>query len=290
MRKKTKSRIRKKTLRHRINGSWLMTWYRSLGRLSKRAFWGVSVVFIFAASLWITDGYAAIAQKTTNGFYHTTAAIGFKVKTIAIEGRDITHIDSMKTLLASYKDTPLFAVDLTALKTTIETSIPWVHHARVERRLPSTLKITLNEIQPMARWRHKNKDYVVGEEQIIETSDIDAFDFLPQITGENAHKHASDFLLLLEAEPSISPYVKQADRVSDRRWNIEMTNGLLIKLPAENEEKALARLGKYHAEKNILNRNITEIDLRFNDRIIVKKGAIRPGIKPTSQNTAIQYN
>jgi cell division protein FtsQ len=58
--------------------------------------------------------------------------------------------------------------------------------------------------------------------------------------------------------------------VGSRRWNLRLTNGMDIRLPEANVEKALATLTKLDNDEQLLSRDIVAIDLRLPDRLTVQ--------------------
>jgi len=52
------------------------------------------------------------------------------------------------------------------------------------------------------------------------------------------------------------------ERVADRRWNLILDDGVIVKLPEDNWQKQIATLEHLIVDKAILERDVTEIDLR----------------------------
>jgi len=58
--------------------------------------------------------------------------------------------------------------------------------------------------------------------------------------------------------------------IEQRRWNLIFSNELIVKLPEANIGKSLENLKKLIERDKILKSNIIEVDLRINDRAIIK--------------------
>ena len=58
--------------------------------------------------------------------------------------------------------------------------------------------------------------------------------------------------------------------IEQRRWNLIFSNELIVKLPESNIGKSLENLKKLIERDKILKSNIIEVDLRINDRAIIK--------------------
>ena len=64
--------------------------------------------------------------------------------------------------------------------------------------------------------------------------------------------------------------VKEMEFIERRRWNLIFSNKLIVKLPESNIGKSLENLKKLIERDKILKSNIIEVDLRINDRAIIK--------------------
>ncbi|MDC0032918.1 cell division protein FtsQ, partial [Pelagibacteraceae bacterium] len=70
--------------------------------------------------------------------------------------------------------------------------------------------------------------------------------------------------------PEILLSVKEMEFIEQRRWNLIFSNELIVKLPEANIGKSLENLKKLIERDKILKSNIIEVDLRINDRAIIK--------------------
>jgi cell division protein FtsQ len=64
--------------------------------------------------------------------------------------------------------------------------------------------------------------------------------------------------------------VKAGVLVAGRRWDIEMTNGVMVKLPEENPGAGVETLLRLQREARVLDRDVMSIDLRARDRVVVR--------------------
>lgn len=58
--------------------------------------------------------------------------------------------------------------------------------------------------------------------------------------------------------------------VGERRWNLRLADGIDVRLPEVDVEKALATLSKMDKETGLFSRDITAIDMRLPDRLTVR--------------------
>jgi len=61
--------------------------------------------------------------------------------------------------------------------------------------------------------------------------------------------------------------------VSDRRWDIRLSNGLEIKLPEQGVAAAWDLLATLVMEHQLLERDVIAIDLRVTDRLAIRLGS-----------------
>ena len=58
--------------------------------------------------------------------------------------------------------------------------------------------------------------------------------------------------------------------VAERRWNLRLKNGIDIRLPEIEPERALEMLAALDRDKKLLSRDIAVVDLRFPDRVTAR--------------------
>jgi cell division protein FtsQ len=64
--------------------------------------------------------------------------------------------------------------------------------------------------------------------------------------------------------------VKAFVRVAGRRWDLKLDNGVIVKLPEHNMERAMADLSAFDRDQKMLERDIVAVDLRLEDRTTVQ--------------------
>jgi cell division protein FtsQ len=59
-------------------------------------------------------------------------------------------------------------------------------------------------------------------------------------------------------------------RVAGRRWDVYLDNGIVVKLPEDNVQQAMAVLSKMNKQNDLLQRDIAAVDLRLEDRTTIE--------------------
>ena len=116
----------------------------------------------------------------------------------------------------------------------------------------------------------ENNNYLIDESNnIIETKITPNLFHLPVFIGKNSNKNASVILNLIK-ESDINLNYLSFSFVDQRRWNINLKNGVKILLPETNVLDTLKLLNKVTSKYNILNGNFIEIDIRIYGKYFLK--------------------
>jgi cell division protein FtsQ len=202
-----------------------------------------------------------------------TAASGLRVTDVVIEGRANTPEAVLREAIGIDKGAPILGFSLEETRARIET-IPWVEHATVERRLPGTVVVNLQERRPFAVWQNQGKFVLVDRTgQVVTNQDVAQFPHLPLIVGQGAPTSAALLLDALRERPALAEKVVASVRVGSRRWNLRMTNGTDVMLPEGHEVVALDRLIQLQQQHDVLDRPLAAIDMRLPDRLVFRPKA-----------------
>ncbi len=219
----------------------------------------------------------------------TTAAFGLAVADIEVEGRGMTAREDILKALGAARGTPILAVDPQRAKQLLET-LPWIRSALVERRLPDTIYVRLEERRPLALWQYQGKTVLIDHEGVTITADhLERYGDLSLVVGEGAPKTAEALINVLDTQPALKKRVNAAVRVADRRWDLHMDNGIVVELPELNYADAWAHLAEYDRDHGLLARDIEKVDLRLPDRTTVKLAPdqVKPPAPPASKHPRV---
>lgn len=198
-----------------------------------------------------------------------TARTGFAIEEIRVSGnRETSEIDIFDRVgLNGW--TSLVGFNPDEARQRIE-SLPWVASASVRKIYPATLEVKIVERTPFAIWQHGSRLTLVQKDgRVIAPLTGSRYLTLPLIVGPGATEAAADFIARLGEFPELAPRVMGYVRVSDRRWDIRLQNGITVKLPERGEEAALEVLVELDKRHDLLSRDIVSVDMRFEDRLVV---------------------
>jgi cell division protein FtsQ len=261
---------------------------------------GIAVV---AAAFWLCSWFvmSGALERAQNSIetavLNTTGGWGFKVRNIMVDGRRYTDPDTLKAMVNMEKGDPIFAFHPGEAKAMIE-KISWVKSAHVERRLPDTIYIRLEERKPLALWQRNQKLALIDSDGVVLTDqNLSRWKKLMIVVGDDAPKKASELISMLDAEPVIEERVEAATLVSGRRWDLKLKSGADVKLPEEELGLALRKLAVNHEEEALLDKDVLSIDVREEGRITVRtkpgaaqdytKESAKAGFTPTSAGKPI---
>jgi cell division protein FtsQ len=258
---------------------------------------GIALFGLLAVGLAGYIAVQAVGQGTNfkERLGHATAQLGLRVREVVIEGRQKTPEPLLRAALGVNIGDPILGFSLRDARARIET-INWVQSATVERRLPGTLVVQLQERRPFAVWQHQGHFVLIDRNgETVTDSDVSAFaNQVPLVVGDGAPEAVATLIDALSGYPLILSHMQAAVRVGERRWNLRMNKGGDVLLPEGAVPQALAKLMELQNDYALLDRPLQVIDLRLPDRLVVrpqpdksdakdagKTGDAKTGRKPT---------
>ena len=231
-----------------------------------------------AFGIWRGGYIGAAFTGAEAGVDHMFAARGFAVRAITISGQERTAPDSIYRAIAVQPGDPMLAVHPRAVRARL-LDLPWIADAEVRRQFPDSISVHLIEKRPFALWRSGNSLWVIERSgAVITTTDRDAFAHLPLLLGEGAPDAAAPLLDALAKRTAIPARLEAAERIGERRWDLHLAGGVIVRLPEDDWDRQLTELEKLIVEKGVLERDVEVIDLRFPDNYVFKlhNGDSRP--------------
>ncbi len=140
----------------------------------------------------------------------------------------------------------------------------WVASATVQRKFPNMLEISVVEREAVAIWQRDGAYYLIDHSGVA----MGGLEFLSKskfllVTGEGANLGAAELINHMEVTPELRTKVRAAAMVGKRRWTLYLDNGVKIALPETGVPEALAKVSALDASQNILEKGITELDMRI---------------------------
>jgi cell division protein FtsQ len=240
-------------------------------------FLGSIAAFILMILGYITSAYMNdLSGMVLQKYYTVTQNLGFKVKSVVIQGCSKTPKDALNNALQLQINDAILKYDMESIKERLQ-QIEWIKDAVVYRQLPDQFYIHIVERDPIAVWFEQKKKYLIDDAGIaIYISSLKGYEKLPQITGPGAPEKASGILNELKYYPLILDKLSTIVRVRKRRWDLILHTGVIVKLPESDFdkgalEKALKVLVHFLKNDGIKIDQVKSIDLRLSDKYYIER-------------------
>ena len=233
---------------------------------------GIVLVFVLIAALFVSGVIGRSFHAAGRGLNAVTADAGFGISEIHITGNRRTPYRQILEVLGMQPGQSIFAADLWNAQARLA-SLDWIASAEIHRRYPDAIFVTLVEKRPFALWQppenslgdaHGDAPIVVVERngKVITSRDVEKFRRLPKLLGAGAPAAAADLVDAVQAHRAIAARIAAYARISERRWNLILDDGVTVELPESGWQKELDSLEHLIIDNGILERDVTEIDLR----------------------------
>jgi cell division protein FtsQ len=238
------------------------------GRITIPARVGRTAFAVYCLAV-VTQGVVAGGHSNAV-FQGLTSIAGFAIENVKVSGNSETSEIDILQLLGLDGATSLVALDIDGARRRLA-EMPWVETAEVRKIYPATVEIALTERKAYGIWQHGTELSLIEKNGSVIAPLRDAkFSGLPLFVGRDAERAAAAVEEEFARWPDLLKRVKAFVRVAGRRWDIHLDNGVVVRLPQDDIDQALALLAKMDAEQRLLERDIAAVDLRLKDRTTVR--------------------
>ncbi len=234
---------------------------------------GTSLAVGFIVAGWF---YGSVVAGTASTLVSGIgASVGLQAEDIVLTGQVETSEQDLITALGLFDRNSLLGFDAADARARLM-ALPWVKDVAIRKLYPGKLTVALAEKRAAAVWQHNDRLTVVEQSgKLIAKFGIadllnNRFAHLPHLVGEGASQSASKILPLVADYPELAGRVASYSRVADRRWDLELANGMLVKLPESGMQQSLTQLAQLATDDRLLERQINVIDMRLKDRIVLR--------------------
>lgn len=254
----------RRKLRNNLGRAWL---------LHRRAIMrGAAVVALLAAAgaiYQLREPIGAAAVTLADVAQGRFAAAGLAIGEISISGQTLTSEQAIFDALGIEPYTSTMSFDVESARQRIA-ELPAIETVTVRKTYPGDVIVSVTEKVPVARWRVDGITFVVDAtgEQIGE--DRGAYVDLPLVVGDGANDDAMVMIRALEQFPELKDGLVALSRIADRRWDMIYDTGLRVQLPELGVARALRNLAGYQTDYQLLERDLTAIDMRVDSLVAVR--------------------
>jgi len=250
---------------------WLMGLLPFTEEQLQRIFLWLIIAAALVAAWFIASisGATALVQAQIS---QSAANAGFEVRHVRVSGVERMNEDRVYERVVSQRNEPMPDVDVITIREEL-LELPWVKDARVSRQLPGTLAIDIVERVPHAVLQRPDHLVLVDVEgnELEPINRTDIGDRLV-ISGPGAVRQVKQLDNLLEAAPAISPQVRAAEWVGNRRWNLTFKSNQVLALPQGEDEAAtaLVSFARLDGQNRLIGGEVTTFDMRAPPRIYMR--------------------
>jgi cell division protein FtsQ len=206
----------------------------------------------------------ALAVAGVGALGALTWALDRPIRVISMDGAfQRVSPGEVEKAVAPFTHDGFMSADLDRIQRAVE-SVPWVEHARVQRRFPNSLHVTVVEETAMARWGESGLLNTRGDLFVRQVSHVPAE--LPRLSGPEgteslvAQRYLSVSGRMLEAGMRIV-----ALRLDERgAWEMDLDSGVTVRLGRRDVEERFDRFIRTASQviSHRLN-DINYVDMRY---------------------------
>ena len=255
--------------------SFMRFWLARFDAVRIPRFSGITALVLFLLASFgygaVRGGHVPMIVETLRDWRDAGAnSLGFRIAAVSLAGEK--HVSRAEIIAAAgiTERTSLLFLDVEAARAGLK-AIPWIAEATVRKLFPDRLQIRVREREPFALWQFEGKlSLIAADGAVIAPVAEPASAELPLVVGRGAQRKAREFLALLDRYPALRAQVRASVFVAERRWNLMLTNSLVIRLPETGIAGALETVAALDRDKHILSRDLLAVDLRLPDRVTVR--------------------
>jgi cell division protein FtsQ len=223
---------------------------------------------------------AALLLLLVGGLAALTWALDRPVRVISMDGSfQRVSPGQIEKAVAPFSQAGFMSADLDGIQRAIE-ALPWVEHARIQRRWPNSLHVTVIEQTAAARWGDSGLLNTRGELFVRSATHVPAE--LPRLSGPDgtetqvAQRYLSVQGRMLEAGMRIA-----ALRLDERgAWEMDLDSGVTVRLGRRDVDERIDRF--IHTASQVISHRLNEItyvDMRYSNGFAI--GWRNPEVPPS---------
>ena len=202
-----------------------------------------------------------------------SARVGLAVDAIKIAGHSRTQESQVIQALRLDEHASIVTFNVNEARERM-LSWPWIKTVDIAKAYPGSVLVELTEKEAAAIWQNGQQMQALDADgEIIGPAVLAADRSLPAFVGQGAQKRGLAFAQhVRELAPTVAKHVRAHVLVAERRWDLVLRSGLVVRLPENGLDPALITLEAMARDEMALERDLTAIDLRIASRPTVTLG------------------
>lgn len=198
---------------------------------------GAMIVSLYSVTLWLMD--RPIEAVVINGPFERVSAI------------------QLEDALAPHVQTGFLSADLNAMRAELQ-SIKWIANARIRRRWPGSIEVTVVEQRPAAQWGKHGLLNIDGELFVEQATHIPAE--LPKLVGPTGSERRVTEMFFRIEERLEQRGLAAVSLLLDQRgaWALQLSNGVRVRFGARFVDDRIDRF--FIALDKVIESNSAQVD------------------------------
>ena len=247
-------------LRYKLNRLWLRQGFRRLVNFGVPMLAGIAAVWTLSAELDLRARALDVAGRVREAIMYRPQ---FVIDTIAVP--DVSRDLAEAIRVAAFVQLPVSSLelDVAAVRDRIE-QLDAVERVRVRALASGALEIRAIERVPVVVWRSPDGLELLDQHG-VRVAEIDSRlrrPDLPLIAGAGADRAVPEALALLAEARPVGARIRGLVRRGERRWDLVLDRGQVVKLPEAEALAALERTMALETNDDLLKRDIAVVDMR----------------------------
>ena len=223
---------------------------------------------------------AALLVLLAGGLATLTWALDRPVRVISMDGSfQRVSPGQIEKAVARFSQSGFMSADLDGIQRAVE-ALPWVEHARIQRRWPNSLHVTVIEQTAAARWGESGLLNTRGELFVREASHVPAE--LPRLSGpEGTESQVAQRYLSVQGRMLEAGMRVAALRLDARgAWEMDLDSGVTVRFGRREVDERIDRF--IHTASQVISHRLNEItyvDMRYSNGFAI--GWRNPAVPPT---------
>ena len=247
-------------LRYKLNRLWLRQGFRRLVNFGVPMLAGIAAAWTLSAELDLRARALDAVGRVREAIMYRPQ---FVIDTIAVP--DVSRDLAEAIRVAAFVQLPVSSLelDVAAVRDRIE-QLDAVERVRVRALASGALEIRAIERVPVVVWRSPDGLELLDQHG-VRVAEIDSRlrrPDLPLIAGAGADRAVPEALALLAEARPVGARIRGLVRRGERRWDLVLDRGQVVKLPEAEALAALERTMALETNDDLLKRDISVVDMR----------------------------
>ncbi len=205
-------------------------------------------------------------HELKNKFYYKFKF--FNLETINIQSNQNIYNNIVRSKLKSYYGQNLLFLEKDLIINNLR-EIDFIENIKIAKKLPNELIVIFEEIIPVALYEKNSEKFLISSSgKLVKIANHKKYNDLPQVYQMDSVEEFVIFYSMLREAKFPIDLIKNFIFYKIGRWDLELSDETIVKLPSANVNKSLKKLNLLFKSGYLGNVNL--IDLRVENQIVTE--------------------